>query len=144
MAGNRLFVRRRDGRIEVRVSDAGREIAREAFGRVVAAERDPDHEWHAGLNAPINPSSDDDDPLSMLTRQNEISTNAELAYMTLHEDFLNDAEAWAWLSTFQIALRSTAMANGLMSEEKLNACDPALLEYVHTLQQFLFSLAECL
>jgi hypothetical protein len=144
MASNRLFVRRRDGRIEVRLSDAGRDIAREAFGHVVAAERDPDHEWHAGLNAPINPSSDDDDPLSMLTRQNEISTNAELAIMTLHEEFLNDAEAWAWLSTFQIALRSTAVANGLLSEEKLNECEPAMLEYIHTLQQFLFSLAECL
>ncbi|MBW4077728.1 MAG: hypothetical protein HIU84_04295 [Acidobacteria bacterium] len=144
MASNRLFARRRDGRIEVRLSDAGREVAREAFGHVVAAERDPDHEWHAGLNAPINPSSDDDDPLSMLTRQNEISTNAELAFMTLHEEFLNDAEAWAWLSTLQIALRSTAVANGLLSEEKLNASDPVLLDYVHTLQQFLFSLAECL
>ncbi len=141
---NRLFVRRRDGRIEVRINEAGRVIAKEAFGRVVAAERDPDHEWHAGLNAPINPSSDDDDPLSMLTRQSEISTNAELAYMTLNEEFLNDAEAWAWLSTFQIALRSTAVANGLLSEEKLNACEPTLLDYVHTLQLFLFSLAECL
>ena len=141
---NRLFVRRRDGRIEVRLSDAGREVAREAFGHVVAAERDPDHEWHAGLNAPINPSSDDDDPLSMLNRQNEISTNAELAYMTLQEEFLNDAEAWAWLSTFQIALRSTAVAKGLLTEEKLNSCDAELLEYIHTLQQFLFALAECL
>jgi len=141
---NRLFVRRRDGRIEVRLSDAGREIAREAFGHVVAAERDSNHEWHAGLNAPINPSRDDDDPLSMLNRQNEISTNAELAFMTLQEEFLNDAEAWAWLSTFQIALRSTAVAKGLLTEEKLNACDAELLEYIHTLQQFLFALAECL
>ncbi|MHB1209147.1 MAG: hypothetical protein ACYC1I_05510 [Acidimicrobiales bacterium] len=144
MAANRLFVRRRDGRIEVRLSDAGREVAREAFGHVVAAERDPNHEWHAGLNSPINPSKDDDDPLSMLNRQNEISTNAELAYMTLHEEFLNDAEAWAWLSTLQIALRSTAVANGLLNEEKLTECEPSLLDYIHTLQQFLFSLAECL
>lgn len=144
MVGNRLFVRRRDGRIEVRLSDAGRAVAHEAFGHVVAAERDPDHEWHAGLNAPINPSSDTDDPLSMLNRQNEISTNAELAFMTLKEDFLNEAEAWAWLSTFQIALRSTAVAKGLLTEEKLNACDAELLGYIHTLQQFLFALAECL
>ena len=144
MVVNRLFVRRRDGRIEVRLSDAGRVVAREAFGHVVAAERDANHEWHAGLNGPIDPSSDADDPLSMLNRQNEIATNAELAYMTLGEDFLNDSEGWAWLSTFQIALRSTAVANGLLSEEKLAACDAQLLDYVHTLQQFLFALAECL
>jgi hypothetical protein len=144
MVGNKLFIRRRDGRIEVRLSDAGRAVAREAFGHVVAAERDPNHEWHAGLNAPIDPSSDDDDPVSTLNRQHEISTNAELAVMTLQDQFLNDAEAWAWLSTFQIALRSTVVANGLMSNEKLDACPSELLEYIRTLQQFLFALAECL
>lgn len=144
MAGNRLFVRRRDGRIEVRLNEAGREIAREAFGRVVIAERDPDHVWHAGLNAPIDPSSDVDDPVSTLSRQNEIATNAELAIMTLNEQFLNEGEAWAWLSTFQLALRSTAVANGLVSDEKLDAASPVVLDFVRTLQQFLFSLAECL
>lgn len=144
MAGNRLFVRRRDGRIEVRLNEAGREIAREAFGRVVIAERDPDHVWHAGLNAPIDPSSDVDDPVSTLSRQNEIATNAELAIMTLSEQFLNEGEAWAWLSTFQLALRSTAVANGLVSDEKLDAASPVVLDFVRTLQQFLFSLAECL
>ena len=39
MVGNKLFVRRRDGRIEVRLNEAGREVAREAFGRVLIAER---------------------------------------------------------------------------------------------------------
>lgn len=144
MVGNRLFVRRRDGRIEVRLSDAGRLIAREAFGRVVIAERDPDHEWHAGLNAPIDPSCDNDDPVATLNRQSDISTNAELAIMTLDEQFLNESEAWAWLSTFQLALRSTAVANGLVDQERLESCDAQLLEFVRTLQQFLFSLAECL
>jgi hypothetical protein len=144
MVGNKLFVRRRDGRIEVRLNDAGRAVAREAFGHVVAAERDPAHEWHASLNAPIDPASDDDDLVSKLHRQNEISTNAELAVMTLGEEFLNEAEVWAWLSTFQIALRSTAVAKGLMTEEKLETCQPALLDYIRTLQQFLFALAECL
>jgi hypothetical protein len=144
VAGNKLFVRRRDARIEVRLNESGRAVAREAFGRVLVAERDPDHEWHAGLNAPIDPSSDTDDPVSTLSRQSDISTNAELAVMTLNEQFLNDGEAWAWLSTFQLALRSTAVANGLMSEEKLLSCDPDLLDFIRTLQQFLFSLAECL
>jgi hypothetical protein len=128
----------------VRLNEAGRTIAREAFGRVVAAERDPNHEWHAGLNSPIDPSEDADNPVASLDRQNEISTNAELAYMTLNEQFLNEAEVWAWLSTLQIALRSTAVANGLLSEEKLAACEPELMNFVRTIQQFLFGLAECL
>jgi hypothetical protein len=143
VVGNRLFVRRRDGRIEVRLNDAGRAVAKEAFGRVVAAERDPTHEWHAGLNAPIDPSEDDDNPLSSLGRQQEIATNAELAYMTLNEQFLNEGEAWAWLSTLQIALRSTAVAHGLLSEEKLTSAPSELMDFVRTIQQFLFSLAEC-
>jgi hypothetical protein len=144
VAGNRLFVRRRDGRVEVRLNDAGRVVLREAFGRVVAAERDPTHEWHAGLNSPIDPSEDSDSPVASLGRQQDIATNAELAYMTLNEQFLNDAESWAWLSTLQIALRSTAVANGLLSEEKLAACESELMNFIRTIQQFLFGLAECL
>ncbi len=140
---SKLFVRRRDGRIEVRLSDAGRDLLREVFVHVVAAERDPDHEWHLSLNAPINPSSDDDDPLSTLARQNEIATNAELSVMTLKEQFLNEAEAWAWLSTLQVALRSTAVANGLLSDEKLASASPELLDEIRTIQQFLFDLAAC-
>jgi hypothetical protein len=131
---HRMFVRRRDGRVEVRLNELGREVAREAFGHVVAAERDPDHEWHVTLSAPIDPSSDQDDPLATLTRQNETSTNAELAVMTLNEQFLNDAEAWAWLSTLQVALRATAVANGLLSDEKLADCDPELMNFIRTLQ----------
>lgn len=129
--------------MEVRLNEMGRAVAREAFGHVVAAERDPEHEWHPGLNPPIDPSNDQDDPLATLHRQNEIATNAELAVMTLNEEFLNDAEAWAWLSTLQVALRSTAVANGLLSDEKLASCDEELRQLVHTLQQYLFELAEC-
>jgi hypothetical protein len=140
---SKLFVRRRDGRIEVRLNDAGRDVLREVFVHVVAAERDPDHEWHLSLNSPINPSNDDDDPLSTLARQNEIATNAELSVMTLNEQFLNEAEAWAWLSTLQIALRSTAVANGLLSDEKLESAPPELLQEIRTIQQLLFDLAAC-
>ncbi len=140
----KLFVRRRDGRIEVRLNDAGRDVLRDVFVHVVAAERDPEHEWHLSLNAPINPSHDDDDPLSTLARQNDIATNAELSVMTYKEQFLNDAEAWAWLSTLQVALRSTAVANGLLSDEKLEAASPELVEEIRTIQQFLFDLAACL
>lgn len=143
MAG-KIFVRRRDGRIEVRLNELGRSIVREAFRNVVAAEHDPSHEWHASLTAPIDPSLDHDNPLSMLTRQNETSTNAELAALTIDEQFLNESEAWSWLTTLQVALRSTAQSRGLLDEERLEKGDPELLEYVRTLQQLLFQLADCL
>ncbi len=139
----KLFVRRRDGRVEVRLNDAGRGVIREAFAHVVAAERDPEHDWHLSLNAPINPSRDDDDPLSALARQNDIATNAELSIMTLNEQFLNDAEAWAWLSTLQVALRSMAVVNGILSDEKLDSCELELLQEIRTIQQLLFDLAAC-
>jgi len=139
----KMFVRRRDGRIEIRLNDAGRAVAREAFGHVVAAEGDPNHEWHVILNAPIDPSCDQDDPVATLNREHDTSTNVELAVMTLNDLYLNDAEAWAWLCTLQVALRSTAVANGLLSDEKLAECASDLLDYVRTLQAFLFELAEC-
>jgi hypothetical protein len=139
----KLFVRRRDGHIEVRLNDVGRGILREVFVHVVAGERDPEHEWHLSLNPPINPSSDDDDPLSTLARQSETASNAELAVMTLQEQYLTDSEAWAWLSTLQVALRSTAVANGILSDEKLESASEELLDEIHILQQFLFDLANC-
>ena len=145
MAGrHRLFVRRRDGRVEVRLNDFGRTLARDAFTQVVAAERDADHIWHAGLSAPIDPSVDHDDPVAMLTRQNEMATNAELALVTVGERFLNAAEAWSWLSTMQVALRATALAHGLISDENLAASDESVRSHVLTLQQFLFDLADTL
>jgi len=143
MSKIKMFIKRRDGRIEVRLNDAGRNIVYEAFGHVVAAERDPDHDWHRRLNAPIDPSSDDDNPLAMLTRQSQISTNAELAYMTRNEEFINEQEAWAWLTTMQIALRETAASNGILNEEKWNSADSGLRNQIQTLQAFLFELAEC-
>lgn len=139
----KLFVRRRDGRVEVRLNDIGRGVVREVFAHVLAGERDPEHEWHLSLNPPINPSSDDDDPLSTLARQSETASNAELAVMTLDEQYLTDSEAWAWLSTLQVALRSTAVANGILSDEKLESASPELLDGIHILQQFLFDLAGC-
>ncbi|HEY5265287.1 MAG TPA: hypothetical protein VIJ40_00575 [Acidimicrobiales bacterium] len=142
MAG-KLFIRRRDGRIEVRLNDAGRDAIREVFAHVVASERDPDHEWHLSMNAPINPSHDNDDPLSTLARQHDTATNAELSVMTLNEQFLNDAEAWAWLCTLQVALRSTAVSKGILDDEKLASCDPQLLDEIRLMQQFLFDLAAC-
>lgn len=139
---SRLFVRRRDGRIEVRLNDAGREIAREAFARVLAAEVDPEHEWHASINAPINPGSDVDDPLATLNRQHEMTSNVELAVATLNEEFLNDAEAWAWLCTLQVALRAIITAKGLLSADRLEESDEETQGSIKTLQTFLFGLAD--
>ena len=139
----KLFIRRRDGRIEVRLNDAGRDAIREVFAHVVASERDPDHEWHLSMNAPINPSNDNDDPLSTLARQHDIATNAELSVVTLNEQFLNEAEAWSWLCTIQVALRSTAVSKGILDDEKLASCEPELLDGIRLMQQFLFDLAAC-
>ncbi len=143
MAGTKLFIRRRDGRLEVGMNDYGRSIVRSAFANVLAAEKDPDHEWHVALSGPIDPSLDHDNPVSMLARQNETSTNAELAGLTVEEQFLTDAEGWAWLTTLQVALRSTAQSKGLLNDEQLAAADGELLEFVQSLQQFLFDLAAC-
>lgn len=144
MVGSKLFIRRRDGRIEVRLNEFARTIVRDAFANVLAAERDPNHEWHVSLSGPIDPSLDHDNPMSTLARQNETSTNAELAALTVDEEFLNSGEAWSWLTTLQVALRSTAQSKGLLSEEKLVEADDELSAYVLTLQQFLFQLADCL
>ena len=81
--------------------------------------------------------------VATLARQNDIASNAELSVMTLNEQYLTDAEGWAWLSTLQVALRSTAVVNGLLSDEKLESCPPELLEDIRTIQHFLFDLAEC-
>jgi len=143
VAGAKLFTRRRDGRVEVRMNDYARDVVRSAFSNVLAAERDPEHEWHVALSGPIDPSLDQDDPLSMLARQNETSTNAELAGLSVDEQFLNDTEAWAWLTTLQVALRSTAQSQGLLTDEQLAATSADVLTYVQTLQHFLFDLAAC-
>ncbi len=138
----RLFIRRRDGRIEVRLNEAGRDVVRAMVRRVVAAEHDVDDEWNTTLNGPIDPSRDQDDPLLTLARQHDLSSNAELALMTIDEPFLNDGEAWAWLSTLQVALRATASAHGLIDDERINGADDAVLGEIQVLQSLLFSLAD--
>ena len=138
----RLFIRRRDGRIEVRLNEAGRDVVRTVVRRVVAAENDIDDEWNTTLNGPIDPSRDQDDPLLTLARQHDMSSNAELALMTVDEPFLNDGEAWAWLSTLQVALLATASAHGLVNDERITGADEAVLGEVQVLQSLLFSLAD--
>ena len=137
-----LFVRRRDGRIEVRLNESGRDVVRTAVRRVVAAENDVDDDWHVTLSGPIDPSRDTDDPLLTLARQHDINSNAELALLTIDETYLNQAEAWAWLSTLQVALRATAGEHGLVSDERMDGADEAVLGEVKDLQLLLFSIAD--
>ena len=138
----RLFVRRRDGRVEVRLNESGRAVARETVARVMAAQSDPTHDWYASLSAPMDPSRDVDDPIATLNRQSEVTTNAELCAATLDEEFLTDAEVWAWLCTFQVALRGTITAAGVLTDDRLATAESELRERITTLQMFLFALAD--
>ena len=139
----KLFVRRRDGRVEVRLNDYARSVARDAFVNVLSAERDPEHVWHAALSGPIDPSLDTDNPVSMLSRQNETSTNAELACVTIDESFLSENEAWAWLTTLQVALRSMSVSRGVLDDEQLANCPEDLMAWIQAVQHLLFELAAC-
>lgn len=143
MAG-KIFVRRRDGRIEVRLSPEGRQFVAEVFREVVAAERDVEHRWRSGLLPPINPSRDEDDPVTSLQRQQEMATNSELALMTVEEQFLNETEAWVWLSTLQTALRVSAAHFGMFDDDAVEHAPDDQIAFVRTLQQLLFALADCL
>ncbi len=140
----RLFSRRRDGRVEVRLSAEGRAFVGASAREVVAAEHDVDHAWGAALHAPIDPSRDADDPLAILSRQSDLTSNAELVLATLDEAALTDAEAWAWFCTLQVALRSIAVANGLLDDDAWSAQGGALVEHVQTIQALLFELARVL
>lgn len=140
----RLFSRRRDGRVEVRLSADGRAFVGATAREVVAAERDVGHAWGAGLHTPIDPASDADDPLAILSRQSDLASNAELVLATLEEAALTDAEAWAWFCTLQVALRSIAVANGLLDDDAWNAQSGPLVEHVQTIQALLFELARVL
>jgi hypothetical protein len=139
----RLF-QRRDDRVEVRLSDDARAFVRATAAEVVAAERDPAHAWGASLNAPIDPSRDADDPLAILARQSDVASHAEVVLLSAGEPALTDAEAWAWFCTLQVALRSTAVANGLLDDDAWEALSGPLVDHVRTLQALLFELSRVL
>jgi hypothetical protein len=140
----RLFVRSRDGRIEVRLNDLGREFVRSRFARLVSAQADPTGEWRSTLDQPIDPTSDVDDPVRYFERQEATSTNAELALITSEEDYLSEGEAWAWLSSLQHILRAEAADRGVVDYVTLDEASPEDIEELHALQQLLFDMAEAL
>lgn len=140
----RIFVRRRDGRIEVRLNQAGRQFVHEQFARLRLAAADPDSPWREPLHQPIDPSQDADDPLRSLERESVVNSNAELALLSADEPFLTEAEAWAWLTSLQLALRATASLQHLATEEDLKSATPEELVVVHSLQDLLSDLVHAL
>ncbi len=140
----RIFVRRRDGRIEVRLTSPGRELVTYVATETLAAEVDPTHQWWASLTAPITPVEDADDPLVVLARQSEVTSHAELVLNTAGEEFLNDEEAWAWLCTLQVGLRALHLGAGVRSEPEVENLEPAVRELIRSVQSLLWSLADVL
>jgi hypothetical protein len=144
VARGRIFVSRRDGRIEIRLSEEGRSFVREQFGRLRVAEADPQHAWRSSLDQPIDPSRDDDDPLRQLERSDSVISNAELALVTVGEESLSTGEAWAWLSSLQLALRACAVTNGLVTEADVEGATSEQISDVVNLQALLFDLSAAL
>jgi len=144
MARDSLFARRRDGRIEIRLNDLGRDFVRTRFAELVAAQDDSEHRWRASLEQPIDPARDADDPLSSLERQKSVANNAELALLTVDEQYLSEGEAWAWLSSLQHVLRAAAADHGVVDYVTLDAASPETLDEIFSLQQLLFNLSEAL
>jgi hypothetical protein len=141
---SKLFVRRRDGRIEVRLSDTARLFVKEVASHVEAAEHDVNHDWHTSMVRPIEPTADNDDPLSILARQHETDSNAALCLASVEDEFITDVEAWSWLTTLQVGLRAISSSGGIGTEENFRLADPIIQERIVTLQMFLFALAEIL
>lgn len=139
----RLFRRKKD-EIEVRLNDAARTFVRGVFEQVVAAEHNPDHTWHMGLSAPIDPSRDADDPLAVLKRQSDTISNAELALATAMASSLNLAEAWAWVATLQVGLRSVAVQAHIHHQDEWAATSGETREIIESIQLLQSSLVNSL
>ena len=144
MARSQLFVKKRDGSVEVLLNQFGRDFVRVQFQLLHDAHEEVGHQWTASLSQPIDPSRDLDDPLRTLERQKATASNAELALLTVDEPTLNTSEAWAWLSSLQLALRATASAKHLATSEDLEQAAIEDLDLIHSLQQLLFELADAL
>ncbi len=73
-----------------------------------------------------------------------MSSNAELSLITANEEYLSDGEAWAWMSSLQLALRANASTQGLNSADDVDSATDGELVVIHVLQQLLFELADVL
>ena len=137
-----IFARRRDGRIQVRLTDEGRLFVAAQFDRLRAA--DANDEWRPLLQMPIDPQRDDDDPLRALQRQEVMVSNAEMSSLTVHEEFLSEGEAWAWLSSLQLCLRTVATLAGVETPDDVASRKQEDVAEILALQELLFDLAAAL
>ncbi len=142
MGKTTIFIRRRDGRIEVRLNDYGRTFVRDLLTHLMDVETQADHPWRSATNQPIDPASDADDPLWVLERERMTSSHAELALMTVDDEFLTDAEAWAWLCALQNVLRGVSSERGFFSDTDVERASDDALSDVRLIQLLLFELAE--
>ena len=140
----RAFQRRRDGRIEVNLSEQGRHYLRQEFERIHATLSDTSSTALPILRQPIDPSRDDDDPLRTLERDHAVSSSVELALVTVDEEFLNDAEAWAWAASIGLVLQGLAAHHNLHTDDDVNAADPNVTADLHAVQALLWDLSRAL
>jgi len=140
----RPFRRRRDGQIAVNLNDAGRDFVRHVFREIVAAEYDDDGVIHPVIYARITPGLDHDDPTRLFERQQEVSSVAERALQTCDDDLLNDSDAWAWLRTIQVALRSHAFGRDIRTAQDYQQVEGELRGYLESLQYLAWGLARAL
>ena len=143
MATFSLFVRNPGGQIDVNLSPFGREFVRTHFNNVVDSASDT-HVWHGALRQPIDPTKDADDPALLAERDNATLSAAQLSVLTVDDEHITDAEAWAWLTTLQLALRATASLQSLATDEDVDALSDEEAFDVRSLQSLLFELAACL
>ena len=144
MARSKIFIQRKDGRIEVKIAPDAREFLRSVVDQLIAAESDGEHPWHGALHSPITPSADSDDPLRSFERQKMTATSAELMRLTLDESFLSQDEAFAWLASMQLGLRARTSEAAIFTDEDLAQADESSLQTIRALQLFLFELATTL
>ena len=144
MTRSKIFIQRKDGRIEVRLSSDARDFLKSVVDQLIAAESDGGHPWHAALHSPITPAADSDDPLRSFERQKMTATSAELMRLTLDESFLSQDEAFAWLASMQMGLRARTSEAAIFTEDDLAQADDVSLQTIRALQHLLFELATTL
>ena len=140
----RPFRRRRNGDIAVHLSAAGRAFMRQVFSEIVAAEYEDDGVIHPVIYARITPELDNDDPARLFERQHEVSSVAQRALDTCDDDTLSESDAWAWLRTSQVALRSHAFGRDIRTAADYEQIDGELRQYLESLQYVAWGLARAI
>ncbi len=140
----KLFVRHRDGTIDVRLNEYGRSFIREQLTALADATSDAHHAWRPSLHQVIDPSSDVDDPVHGFEREKVVGDSVQLALLTLNDTKISVGEAWSWLRALQTALRAHAQQRGLVTSDDVESASDDDLEVVRQIQSLLFELAAAL